>query len=394
MLRRRRRPGRAGAACRAATPGSARARTGRSTPPPSPVASHSLPVRPELHLPAVVVGGLAVRDREQHAAPLAGSATFGFGRRAPVLADLDLARSRRARGQVDVEAPGGRVVGRERERQQPALARRARRVIAVRSRNGVAWTTPSTISRTRPDPLGHEHARAARRGGAPAHVGDVNVPSDTSVGAAAAGAASARTSSSASRRRAPWPSASHPRRAGERPDVAGARRRPARAARRRSEAVPPQRAPHRARRRARSAARGTTLRARDQRPRAPRGTRHAADRARCTVARHASSARSATDSRRSRRTLRSPVTRARHAHARVSAGGGAGRAARRARTATGAPSTSRYTGPASETTSMPPARVLAERAQRPAPSSPVGASPPGSRGRPSAARAAQKSPYR
>ena len=110
-----------------------------------------LPVGPELQLTAVVVGRHVVTDRQHH--PPAGRVgDVGVGGRAPVLAHLQLAfsggRGRRGRRQVDVEAPGGRVVRRERRRQQAALAavRRDRRQVEERRREHA----PSRISRTRP----------------------------------------------------------------------------------------------------------------------------------------------------------------------------------------------------------------------------------------------------
>ena len=159
-------------------------------------------------------------------------------------------------------------------------------------------------------------------------------------------------------------SASHTRAAGERRGRCRRRRRPARAAHAAASACR-----RSARRTARVAARASRTQhdagaaRRPARAVAPERRRRPRS-ARCTVARHASSARSATVSRCSRRTLRSPVTRAdTRARARVGrrgrpvAGGGADAHA------DGAPSTSRYTGPSSDTTRMPPARVLAERAQ-------------------------------
>ncbi len=73
-----------------------------------------------------------------------------------------------------------------------------------------------------------------------------------------------------------------------------------------------------------------------------------------TVARHASSVRSAIESRFSRRTLRTPVTRIASEHARVSGGTGVVGGGEPSSHADGAPSTSRYTGPLSDTTNSRP----------------------------------------
>ena len=76
------------------------------------------PVAAELELAAVVVARVAVRDPQQ----LAAARRVGAGRvrRAAVLEHAQ--RAGRAVGEEDVEAAGGVVVGRERDREQAALA--------------------------------------------------------------------------------------------------------------------------------------------------------------------------------------------------------------------------------------------------------------------------------
>ena len=97
------------------------------------------------------------------------------------------------RRHVRVQLAGGRVVGREGEREQPALVARRRRTVPLMSMN--VEVSPFSITRMRPA-RSATNTRALSPGGEPAQIGCENVPSETSEGAAAAGAASANASKS------------------------------------------------------------------------------------------------------------------------------------------------------------------------------------------------------
>ena len=132
----------------------------------SPVASHSFPSGPNWSWPPLWLPAWSWRiESSSAAARRVGDVRVG---RTPVLAHLQLAgrRGRRrvgARGQIDVEAPGARVVRREGDRQQAALGRvveRDRREVEERAR-------PAAQQLHAPRALGDEHARrvAGRRRG-------------------------------------------------------------------------------------------------------------------------------------------------------------------------------------------------------------------------------------
>ena len=150
-------------------------------PPPSPVPSHSFPSGPNCSWPPLWLLASRVRDREQQP-PGAGSPTSGFSR-APVLADLDLPTRG---GQVDVEAPAGRIVGRERHREQPALVGvgddHVREVDERRRLHAVADDLDA------PGLLHHEHARGVTRAPRSRRSGALKSPNLTSCGAACAAA--------------------------------------------------------------------------------------------------------------------------------------------------------------------------------------------------------------
>ena len=339
-------PGPAAAACRAATPGSARGRTGCCEPPPSPVASQSLPSGPTCTCPplwlAAWVCGIA-----SSSAAAAGSATFGFAPSARY--SQTWISPERARARSGRRRSARRSRSRARTRSRAARARCSlARVIAVRSRNGVRLHDAVDDQPHAPGPLGHEHARGLARRRAAPRSASVNVPSETSEGAAAAGAATTSDEQQQSehpRRRthapvtpshtaprgahgpARCPRASTAARAQPPPRSDACRR----SARLHAPASPRARQPH-----ADDAALPDAERAARR-----RGTSRRRGSRALTVARQASSVRSAIVSRRSRRTLRSPVTRADTSQARVSAGGAAGEARVDGAHAEGAPSTSR-----------------------------------------------------
>ena len=118
------------------------------------------PVRPERELAAVVVARLRVRDRD-HQPARCGVGRVGVGGDVVL---VDLQRSAGA-GQIDVGQPAARVVGREGDRQQPALvAGRVRDRAHVEERLGRAARDDLHDAAL----LDDEHARVAGR---PRHVG-------------------------------------------------------------------------------------------------------------------------------------------------------------------------------------------------------------------------------
>ena len=127
-------------------------------PPPSPVASHSLPSGPTRPARRCGCSPAGARSQQQ---PPARRVRDVRVRRAPVLPDLDLAE-RAPRRQIDVEAPRGRVVGREGRRQQPTLVGLGLHDRG-QSRNGVLCTSPSTITRIAPAARSRTRATAPKR---------------------------------------------------------------------------------------------------------------------------------------------------------------------------------------------------------------------------------------
>ncbi len=115
------------------------------------------PVGPELELAAVVVLLDVVRDR-QHAQ--ARRQVGVVGRRGDHLVDLDIAGvvdRRRVARVIDIEAVAGRVVGRERHRQQPLLvARRVDERRHVQKRRRLLGAVKDLLDR--PALLDDEHA--------------------------------------------------------------------------------------------------------------------------------------------------------------------------------------------------------------------------------------------
>ena len=308
--------------------------------------------------------GMPIRSRP------AGSATFGFDAERVNSPDLDLPE-RAPSGQVDVELAGGGVVGREGDRQQPALALGRVRV-PVRSRNGVAWTTPPTISRTSP-----AFSVTKIRVGSLAGAGRVRRRRERPERDERGRGRGRRGAHQQEDQREREP---HPRTRTVRDTRATF---PAASVARTVSAT---RSDECRRNGARTAAAPREVSRTRTTPRLPRSSdllavRNVATprtRAR-TDARHASSARNAIVSRLVLRTLRTPVTRADNTQARVSAGGAAGPGALDPH-ADGAPSTNLQTGPASDTTRMrphasspnEPAKSPRARPRHPSPGSPGG----------------------